>query len=123
MNENQKYIFIGLFVAFVFLIGFWLGKIVFSRENVSDNGVGITKVDIELQSAQDKQSEITTGIQESKKLTDSISERIDSSQQANSKAQESAARIGKELFDSGGIIEENQSILRRVQERGFIETK
>lgn len=123
MSENQKYIFIGLSVAFVFFLGFWLGKVVFSREGVSGFGDAASNVTVQLRETENQQSKITTGIKESKEIVRDIRDRVNSSKESIGELNNSNGKIGNYVEESGRLIEENQRILRQIQERGCIETK
>lgn len=116
MNDYKKEdVLVGIFViAFLISVVFMCT----SRNDVSDNGHGADKVRDELTNAQAAQHNEATAIRETKQsinrseaaVTNS-EERIESSEQTNREIADTERRDAE-------IIDECQSILARVRERG-----
>lgn len=109
MNEKELIKRITVCVLLVLLCVFAVYFIIGTR-NVHDNGNGVGKVRDELTNAQTTQREETRTIDETEKAITRGKERVDESEQTNRKIT-SIERKDAE------IIDDCQSILRRVRER------
>ena len=110
MNEKELIKRTFVCVLFVLLCAFAVFFIVGTRTNVHDNGNGSDKVRNELRNAEETQREETSVIDETEKSITRGKERVDESERTN-KEITSIERKDAE------IIDDCQSILRRVRER------
>ncbi|MDK8253201.1 MAG: hypothetical protein QP733_01940 [Dialister micraerophilus] len=110
MNEKEFIKRITVCVLLVLLCAFAVFFIVGTRTNVHDNGYGTNKVRTELGNIEETQQEETRVIDETEKAITRGKERVDESARTNKS-------IEKLERTDGEIIDECQSILRRVRER------
>ena len=94
----------------VFGIGYMLG-LRNAGAGVSDNGVRIDNVRNELSTAEERQREITSGLESAVQRSDTAEERA-------VRIEERAVRSESVVRDSGVLIDECQQIIGRVRNRG-----
>lgn len=124
LNANKKNIIIAVILCII--IGITWN--VFSRNDVSNNGVGVNTVRTELntaitgqQATIDKLGEINKGLGKSADTVGRISDRIADSESRVTQISTDLSDSSAILKRDAGIIESSAEILRRVRERSEVE--
>ena len=122
MNENQKWILAGVFLFLVFIVGIFVGKELFGRENISDNGDRAQSITRELNTASEEQRIIDEGMQSSENRAESILRESKEGSESIERAIGRPEAIEGIIKQSDDLDKSDQRLLREIQARKPVET-